>query len=102
MYDQLTIFDWMPEACPEPEVGDYLEDCGPVICRIMRPSYIGRKVLIDVSTCGHVWYQVGILEKVIEHEGHERSIVFVGQRQRKLIDHVPWNGAEIYEVRKRR
>lgn len=64
-------------------------------CHIMRPNYIGQKVVYDCSTQNHRWYRVGILEKYIPHEGHMRSIIFVGERQRILLDHVL--GREIYE-----
>lgn len=101
MYEQMTIFDLMPKPekkplpTEEPEIGSYVGEHGAVICHIMRPSYIGHKVVYDCSTQNHRWYRVGILEKYIPHEGHMRSIIFVGERQRILLDHV-W-GSEIYE-----
>lgn len=99
---QLTIMDWMPEACPhptrarEPEVGEYVHKHGQVLCHIMRPAYIGKKVCIDVSTQSRKTFQVGILEKYIPHEGTYRSIVYTGKPQRSLITHR--NGETIYEV----
>ena len=110
MEGQISIFDWMPEAVPdqtkpqkyvpkdygpEPEVGEYVKDTGMVICHIMRPSYIGKKVLIDKSTRSRSIYQCGILEDYIPYEGYMRSIVYTGQKQRSLITHYP--GVEIFE-----
>lgn len=97
MTGQMSIFDWMPSALPEYEVGEYVTITGAIIPHIMRPSYIGKKILIDVSTQHMTLYQVGILEKYIPHEGCYRSVVFTGERQRKLITHYP--GREIYECR---
>ena len=100
MTGQMTIMDWMPEVCPgygkEPEVGAYVHDHGQVICHIMRPAYIGKKVCIDVSTESRQTWQVGILERYIPHEGTYRSIVYTGKPQRSLITHRP--GTEIFEA----
>ena len=41
---QMSIFDLI-----EPEVGEYVTTHGAVICHIMRPGYIGKKVVYDVS-----------------------------------------------------
>ena len=100
MTGQMSIEDWMPEACPgygvEPEVGAYVHDHGQVLCHIMRPAYIGKKVCFDVSTESHPnSFRVGILEKYIPHEETYRSIVYTGTRQRSLISHR--NGRSIYE-----
>ena len=101
MARQMTLFDWMEQsasvaqAMPEPEVGEYTEKAFAVIPHIMRPSYIGRKVLIDVSTQSREIYQCGILERYIPYEGTYRSIVYTGDRQRSLITHRP--GIEIRE-----
>jgi len=101
---QLSIFDWHPTMRQEPPVGDYIHKAGAVICRIMRKSYIGKKVAVDISTQNRKCFQVGILEKVIPahyYQGDqivetERSIVFVGKKQRLLITHYP--GCELHEV----
>lgn len=90
---QMTIFDFIPDR--EPAVGEYVEKTGAVICHIMRPGYIGRKILIDVSTRSRRMYRCGILEAYIPHEGKMRSVVYTGTRQRSLITHYP--GQEIYE-----
>ena len=95
MYEQLSIFDWMPTLMEEPEVGEYLEKCGAVICHIMRSDYIGRKVLYDCSTQSHTWYRCGILEQYIPYERWMRSVIFTGEKQRILLTHYP--GREIYE-----
>lgn len=103
MHEQLTIFDWMPTLQPEPEVGAWVTKCGAVIPAIMRPSYIGKKVLMDKSTQSLTAYKVGILEKILPgtywKDGKEvkcdRSIVFDGSKQRNHITHMP--GVEIYE-----
>lgn len=101
MYEQMTIFDLIQKpkqkSMPtvEPEIGQYVKSTGAAICHIMRSNYIGQKVVYDCSTQSHRWYRVGILEKYISHEGHMRSIIFVGERQRILLDHVC--GREIYE-----
>jgi len=106
---QMTIFDWMPESRAEPEVGTIIREHGQVLCRIMRPSYIGKKVCIDVSTeSKRNMFRVGILEKIIpafywHYEGGtyrkvdtERAIIFTGKKQRSLITFYP--GINIYEV----
>lgn len=95
MYKQLTLFDLCPASQPEPDVGAYVLQHGAVICRIMRPGYIGRKVVYDCSTQSHEWYRCGVLEDYVEHEGHMRSIIYVGTKQRILFDHRP--GREIFE-----
>lgn len=91
---QLSLFD-MPELRREPEVGEYVKECGAVICHIMRRSYIGKKVLIDVSTKSMTMFQCGILEDYIPYEGRMRSIIFTGKKQRSLVTHYP--GIEIFE-----
>lgn len=45
---QLTIFDWMPTAQQEPDVGAWVEKPGAVIPHIMIPSYIGKKCVLTV------------------------------------------------------
>ena len=92
---QISLFDWMPSSTPEPNIGDYVKRPGAIICHIMRPGYIGRKILVDVSTEHNELYQCGILENYIPYESFMRSIVYVGDRQRKLITHYP--GVEIFE-----
>lgn len=95
---QISIFDWMPTAQREPEIGEWLEYPGAIIPHIMRPSYIGKKVLINLSTQSHEWYKCGILEDYIRlDDGHYRSIVYTGERQRSLVTHLP--GVNIYECR---
>lgn len=94
MIRQLSLFD-LPGMRREPDVGEYVRECGAVICHIMRSGYIGRKVLIDVSTQSVAMFQCGILEDYIPYEGRMRSIVYTGDRQRSLITHYP--GVEIYE-----
>lgn len=103
MTEQLTLWDWMPTAQPEPEVGAWVEKCGAVIPHIMRKSYIGKKVLMDYSTTSITVYKVGILEKVLKGfywHGDQKvecdlSIIYDGTRQRCMITHYP--GHEIYE-----
>ena len=95
MKEQISIFDWMQSSAPEPNIGDYVKRPGAIICHIMRAGYIGRKILVDVSTEHNELYQCGILENYIPYESFMRSIVYVGDRQRKLITHYP--GVEIFE-----
>lgn len=101
MYEQMSIFDLsektdrsIPET-EEPKVGEYVSGHGANICHVMRPSYIGKKVIYDCSTKRHEWFRCGILEKYIPYEGHMRSIIYTGERQRVLLTHYP--GIEIYE-----
>ena len=103
MIKQMSIFDVLSRQeheehmnMIEPPVGTYVETCGAVICHNMRKSYIGRKVLIDVSTQSMTCFQVGIMEDYIPYEGRMRSIVYVGKKQRALVTHYP--GVEIHEV----
>ena len=103
MIEQMSIFDVLSRQeheehlnMIEPPVGTYVETCGAVICHIMRKGYIGRKVLIDVSTQSKTMFQVGIMEDYIPYEGRMRSIVYVGKKQRALVTHYP--GVEIHEV----
>lgn len=91
---QLTIFDVLSNveheehlAMREPEVGEYVTTTGAVICHIMRPTYIGKKVLYDVSTQSRTLYQCGILEDYFPHEGGYRSVIYYGKKQRALINH---------------
>ena len=94
--EQLSLFDLFPkEPKNEPEIGAFVEQRGAVICHIMRPNYIGKKVVYDCSTASRKWLRCGVLEDYIPHEGHYRSIIFVGEKQRILLDH--WPGREIYE-----
>lgn len=79
----------------EPEVGAWVTEHGAVICHIMRPSYIGSRVVFDCSTWSMRIFRVGILEAYIPHEGRMRSIIYTGSRQRTLLTHYP--GIEIYE-----
>lgn len=80
----------------EPDVGEYVRSTGATICHIMRPHYIGQKVLFDCSTQSmRNLYKCGILEKYIPHEGRMRSIIYTGAKQRTLLTHYP--GIEIYE-----
>lgn len=95
MIGQMTIFDWMPTAKAEPDVGEYVAETGAVICHIMRKGYIGQKILYDCSTESHVWYRCGILEDYFECRGVMRSVIYTGQKQRILFDHCP--GREIFE-----
>ncbi|MBQ6232828.1 MAG: hypothetical protein IJJ80_04915 [Clostridia bacterium] len=94
---QMSIFDLI-----EPEVGEYVTTHGAVICHIMRPGYIGKKVVYDVSTQSMPdLCKVGILEKYIwnDFEHCWRSVIYHGNKQRALIDHAPWNtgSGQIYE-----
>lgn len=104
MNGQMTLFDFEPALMTEGNVGEYVYQCGAVIPHIMRRAYIGKKVLVDVSTQSMVCFQIGILEDVIpafywrgdERIETERSIVYTGKKQRSLITHMP--GLEIREV----
>lgn len=107
MNEQLTIFDWMPTAQMEPDVGAFIEKTGAPICHIMRPSYIGEKVCFDCSTQSRVLYKVGILEKILPEKYYhwngkdyemrdcDRVIIYTGKKQRSYISLMP--GREIYE-----
>lgn len=97
MNGQMTVFDWMPEAVPEPEAGEYVTEHGANIPHIMIPSYIGKKVVYDCSTFSHPCFQVGILEKYFKRQDCDvmRSVIFTGKKQRILYDH--WPGREIFE-----
>ena len=78
--EQMTIFDYM-----EPNVGEYVERSGAVICHIMIPSYIGHKVLYDCSTDSQRCFRCGILEKYIPYEGSMRCVIYIGKKQRALV-----------------
>ena len=96
MLKQYSIFDLFDQLKTEPDIGEYTHECGQVICHIMRRGYIGKKVLVDVSTQSlRNLFRCGILEDYIPYEGRMRSIVNVGDRQRLLITHYP--GVEIHE-----
>lgn len=99
-YEQFTIFDYIngrpyEESPEEPEVGAYVKRHGANICHIMRPAYIGKKVVMDKSTVGHAWYQVGILEDYFPYENTFRAIIYDGRKQRNLVTFRP--GVEIFE-----
>lgn len=97
MRGQISIDDYLESIgmAREPDAGEYVEKHGAVICHIMRPSYIGKKVVYDCSTESHVWYRAGILEDYIPDGKYMRSIIYVGKPQRILLTHYP--GREIYE-----
>lgn len=96
MRGQMSIYDWMPDAQPEPDVGTYVTEHGAIIPHCMRPSYIGRRVVYDCSTNSHACYQVGVLEKYFEREnGIMMSVIYTGKKQRTLYDH--WPSREIFE-----
>ena len=99
MKGQMSIFDCFPEACLKP--GDYVTKHGAVICHIMRKGFIGRMVVMDVSTESHEWWRVGRLEEYIYNDDNQcwRSVVYYGKKQRALVDHFP--GVEIFELRPR-
>ena len=83
------------DTLTEPAVGEYVHSTGAVICHIMRPAFIGRKVLYDVSTQSMRCYQCGILEAYIPYEGKWRSVIYHGKKQRALVTH--YAGVEIFE-----
>ena len=88
---QMSIFDFI-----EPEVGEYVTKHDAVICHIMRPGMIGRKVVYPCGTQSMPdLCRVGILEKYIPYEDTYRSIIYTGQKQRILFTHRP--GLNIYE-----
>lgn len=111
MIGQLDIFECFPELFrkPDPEVGEWVEEHGPVICHIMREGCIGHKVVWNCGTesmpnlC-----RVGILEKVLADHYYEyrngdyiekpcdRVILYTGKKQRSSLLLMP--GREIYEV----
>ena len=106
---QMSLFDWMPQVLPDPQPGEYVNRHGMVICAIMRPSYIGKIVIMDCSTESHAWYKAGILEKILrdkyfhcntitkqyEETPCDRVIIYTGKKQRSSILMMP--GANIYE-----
>ena len=96
MYEQLSIFDWMPTAQKEPDVGEWVTEHGASIPHIMRPSYIGKKVVMDKSTTSHKWFKVGILERYFQHEGTWRAIIYDGSKQRNCVAFFR-DGIGIYE-----
>lgn len=110
MQGQMTIFDWRPDAQQEPEIGATIREHGQIICHIMRPSYIGKKVCFDISTeSRRNLFRVGVLEEILEEhywrlnlstgqykqEPCDRVVVYTGKKQRSLISLMP--GREIYE-----
>ncbi len=103
---QVSMFDWMAEddiEVEEPDVGAWVETHGAVICHIMLPSYIGRKVVMDKSTQSHKWYKVGLLESVrngFYYHGDDKvpcdiAIVYDGGKQRNIINMAL--GGQLYE-----
>lgn len=96
---QMSIFDFL-----EPEVGEYVTKHGAVICHIMRPGMIGRKV---VWSCGTESMpdlcKVGILEKLVPDcyyrngvkKDCDRAILYTGKKQRSSLLLMP--GQNIYE-----
>ncbi len=104
---QITIDEWLgldnrrklktikQEHPEEPEIGAWVETHGAVIPHIMRPHYIGKKVVMDKSTASRTWFRVGILERYFPNGTYYRAVIFDGDRQRQLIDF--WPGVEIYE-----
>ena len=107
MNGQIGLFDYMPTLQKEPEVGEWVDTTGANIPHIMRRSYIGRKVVFDVSTQSRTCYRVGILEAVRDDHYYQLEdgtyqprpcdmvVIFTGKRQRSLISLMP--GREIFE-----
>lgn len=103
MTGQMSIFDYMPTMQQEPDVGEFITKHGQVICHIMRPGYIGKKVCFDVSTESMRMFQVGVLEKIVTvgwyYNGKlgdcDRAIIYTGKKQRSLVTLSP--GVNIYE-----
>ena len=95
MMQQISLFDFPENERFKP--GMYVESYGPAIPHIMRPGFIGKCVVYDCSTVSHKWFIVGRLEKYVWNDDNKcwRSIIYIGQKQRSLIDHM-W-GREIYK-----
>lgn len=91
---QMTIFDYIEK--PEPKVGEFVEEAGPVIPHIMVKSYIGKKVLYDCSTQSHKWYRCGILEKYIPYEGSMRHVIRIGKKNYAYVTRRYGEAASIY------
>lgn len=95
MAEQLTLWDWMPDIMPGPEVGEYVTRHGAIICHIMRPGYIGKMVVFDCSTQSHEWFRCGILEAYIPYENTMRSIINVGSSAGRLLGLDMFPGLEL-------
>ena len=95
---QISLFDFS-----EPDVGQWIKSHGAVICGIMRPAYVGKKICWDQSTQSMTLYKIGILEKLIPdcyyHNGIrkdcDRAVIYTGKKQRSSVLLMP--GREIYE-----
>lgn len=75
-----------------------MRDHGAAICHIMRPSYIGKKIVIDRSEPGCECYQVAILVDYIQLTT-PRAVVNTGKTETEVITFRP--GVEIYEIERR-
>lgn len=107
MDGQISLFDWMPSAQPEPPVGSYIQKPGAIIPHIMRKGYIGRKIAFDCSTESREMYRIGILEEVKQasyfhlEDGRyvekpcDHVTIYDGVKQRSYILLMP--GHEIFE-----
>lgn len=105
---QITIDEWLgidlrprlKRMRPRTELraGEYVKDHGMVICHIMRPSYIGKKIVIDRSEPGCERYQVAILVDYIKLTT-PRAVVNTGKAEVEVITFRP--GVEIFEVERR-
>ena len=95
---QISFFDFQ-----EPDVGAWIKEPGAVICGIMRPGYIGRKVCWNQSTQSMTLWKVGILEKLVPdvyyfngiRKDCERAILYTGKKQRSSLLLMP--GQELHE-----
>lgn len=92
MKDQISFWDLAENVEP----GDRVKTHGAVICHIMRSAFIGKTVVVDKSTQSMDVFVAGILEDYIPYGNTYRSIVYIGEKQRQLITHMP--GVEIYEL----
>lgn len=96
---QTSLFNWQAgqQDRKEPNVGDFIRECGAAIPRIMRTGYIDQKVCYDISSeHNKPLYKVGILEEIIPYHDKERAIIYTGVKQRTLLTFYP--GIEIYEI----
>ena len=92
MKGQISFWDLLENIEP----GDRVKTHGAVIPHIMRSAFIGKTVVVDKSTQSMDIFVAGILEGYIPYGNTYRSIVYIGEKQRQLITHMP--GVEIFEL----
>ena len=87
---QISIFDFTPSKQEKIKLkpGDYVERHGRQLTFDEIASMIGELIVMNKSTCSHDWFEVVMVEKIVEHEGSRRLIYYDGSHQRGYVNEI--------------